>query len=593
MPGVTAVTAGDPQPAFDLHYPMMSLPLAFGTELATIPAEVPYLRAPPDRVAYWASRLPATADLRVGLVWAGNPAFAADRHRSVPFERLMPLLATAGVSFVALQRDVPLADAGAVQATPNLLNLGPLLRDFADTAAVISLLDLVIAVDTAPVHLAGALGRPVWVMLSHSPDFRWMLDRPDSPWYPTARLFRQPRPGDWAAVVAPIGAALGHERQSGARVRAALLAAGRYDEALGAADHTLAVAPDAGAHNDRGTALAELGRSGDAHAAFGRAIDMRPSFSAAIYNQGLIDLTRGDYAQGWPKYEQRFAANRTPPPVDGARWTGAEPIAGKTVLIAAEQGLGDSFQFVRYVPMVAARGANVILAVTAPLAPVMATLAGSPQVVRIGDAVPAHDFAVPLLSLPHAFGTTLDTIPAQIPYLAADPARVAYWQDRLPPADAPRIGLAWSGTKSTAWAGARSIVPEQLEPLLRHKDFRFVSLQRHLGAADASFLRGRPDIVHFGEELRDFADTAAIIASLDLVISIDTAVAHLAGAMARPLWVMLPCPADFRWLLDRADCPWYPSARLFRQSAAGDWARVIARMAEALSGMRFGRPDRS
>jgi len=582
MPGVTAVTAGDAQPAFDLHCPMMSLPFAFGTELATIPAEVPYLRAPPDRVADWRARLPAAAKLRVGLVWAGNAAFAADRQRSIPFERLKPLLATEGVAFVALQRDVPPGDFAAVEAAENLVNLGPELRDFADAAAVMSLLDLVIAVDTALVHLAGALAQPAWVMLAHSPDFRWMLDRPDSPWYPTARLFRQARRGDWEAVVAAVGAALEHERQSGARARAALIAAGHYDEALSVADRALAVAPDAAAHNDRGTALAELGRYGDAHAAFGQAIAMRPALRAAIYNQGLIDLSRGDYAQGWPKYEERFAANRTPPPVGGPRWTGAEPIAGKAVLIAAEQGLGDSFQFARYVPMVAARGARVTLAVAPPLVPVMATLAGAPQVVRIGDAMPPHDFAVPLLSLPHVFATTLDTVPAQVPYLAADPARIAYWRDRLPPADAPRIGLAWSGTRSTAWAGARSIPPQHLEPLLRRQRCRFVSLQRHLGAADAAFLRDRPDIVHFGDALRDFADTAAIVAALDLVISIDTAVAHLAGAMARPLWVLLPFAADFRWLLDRADSPWYPTAQLFRQPAAGDWPHVVARVAEEL-----------
>jgi tetratricopeptide (TPR) repeat protein len=581
MPGVTVVSAGDLQPSFDLHCPLMSLPLAFGTTLATVPAAVPYLAASPERIEHWRARLQTSAGLRVGLIWAGNPSFAADRDRSMPFEALAPLVARPGVNFVALQRDLPPRDVDAFAAA-NLVNLAPEFRDFADAAAVISMLDLVIAVDTAFVHLAGALGKPVWAMLPHSPDYRWMLDRADSPWYPTARLFCQPQRGAWDAVVAAVGAALDEEIASGPAARRALFAAGDYARALVAAERAAAAAPkNAAAHNDCGTALAELGRHDEAHAAFGRAIAGQPAFSAAIFNQGLIDLTRGDYAAGWSKYEERFAANEKPCPVSGPRWTGTEPLDGKTVLVVAEQGFGDTFQFVRYVPLLAGRGANVVLAVPAPIAPALAALEGSPQIVRLSDAVPRHDYAVPLVSLPHAFRTTLDTIPARVPYLAADPERLAYWRGRLP--DGPRIGLVWSGTSSAPWAGARSIALNDLAPILTNRSFRFVSLQRHLRPADAAALSQWPDLVHFGDALRDFADTAAIIASVDLVISIDTAVAHLAGAIARPLWVMLPHVADFRWLLGRTDSPWYPTARLFRQSTQGDWSDVIACVARELS----------
>ncbi len=581
MPGVTAVSAGDRQPSFDLHCPMMSLPLAFGTTLGTIPTAMPYLAASPERIEHWRGRLPPGAGLRVGLIWAGNPGFAADRDRSMPFAALAPLVAKRGVSFVALQRDLPPRDADAFAAA-SLVNLAPEFRDFADAAAVISLVDLVIAVDTAFVHLAGALGKPVWVMLPHSPDYRWMLDRADSPWYPSARLFRQPRRGGWDAVVAAVGAALDEEIESGPAARRALFAAGDYAGALAAADRAVDAAPaDAAALNDRGTALAELGRHDEAHTAFGRAIGLKPGFSAAIFNQGLIDLTRGDYAAGWPKYEERFAANEKPCPVSGPRWTGVEPVDGKTVLVMAEQGFGDTFQFVRYVPLLAARGANVVLAVPPPLAPALAALEGSPQIVQLGDAVPRHDYALPLLSLPHVFKTTLDTIPARVPYLAADAERLAYWRERLP--QGPRIGLAWSGTSSAPWAGARSIALNGLAPILTNRSYRFVSLQRHLRPADATALSQWPGLVHFSDALGDFADTAAIIASVDLVISIDTAVAHLAGAMARPLWVMLPHVADFRWLLNRTDSPWYPTAKLFRQSTQGDWPDVIARVAQELS----------
>jgi hypothetical protein len=179
----------------------MSLPHAFGTKLATVPANVPYLRPLPDRVTHWRQRLPAAANRRVGLVWAGSAGFEGDRQRSIPFAKLGPLAAVPDITFVGLQRKLPAGDVAAINAAPNFINIGPELRDFADTAAILSLLDLVIGVDTAVVHLAGALAKPVWVMLPFSPDFRWLLDRTDSPWYPTARLFRQSQRGDWANVI--------------------------------------------------------------------------------------------------------------------------------------------------------------------------------------------------------------------------------------------------------------------------------------------------------------------------------------------------------------------------------------------------------
>ena len=259
---------------------MMSLPLAFGTELATIPGAVPYLRPPHDRVAAWSGRVAAAAKnggRRVGIIWAGNAGFAGDRQRSIPFAKLHSLLAIPGAAFIGLQRDVPPEDAPALAALPDFVNLGQHFSDFAAAAAVLSLLDLVITVDTALVHLAGALAKPVWVMLPYAPDFRWMLDRADSPWYPTARLFRQPERGDWNTVLTQVGDALVQEsgrrfvpRPSAgndaiaaplARQLADHLSAGRYEEALAAGDRAAAVAPQsATAHNDRGRALAELGR---------------------------------------------------------------------------------------------------------------------------------------------------------------------------------------------------------------------------------------------------------------------------------------------------------------------------------------------
>ena len=203
--GVLAmVKPGAALPPFDLHCPLLSLPLAFGTTLATIPAEVPYLHVPAERAMKWRSALPAAGRPRVGLVWSGKPSHKNDHNRSIALQRLAPLLSASGVDFVSLQREYRAADLAALAAFPNLLRLDAALADFADTAAVVEALDLVITVDTAVAHLAGALGKPVWLLLSSIQDWRWLQRRDDSPWYPTARLFRQPEIGDWDSVIARV-----------------------------------------------------------------------------------------------------------------------------------------------------------------------------------------------------------------------------------------------------------------------------------------------------------------------------------------------------------------------------------------------------
>jgi hypothetical protein len=205
---IAMISRGQPHPPIDLHCPLMSLPLAFGTTLATIPATVPYLRAPAERVEAWRARLPASGKLRVGLVWSGKPTHRNDHNRSLAFERLAPLLAQADVDFVSLQREVREADMAALQNAESVLRPDLDRADFADTAAIVDTLDLVIAVDTAVAHLAGAMAKPVWLLLPFCPDWRWMLDRSDSPWYPGVRLFRQPHIGDWDRVIGRVAEAL-------------------------------------------------------------------------------------------------------------------------------------------------------------------------------------------------------------------------------------------------------------------------------------------------------------------------------------------------------------------------------------------------
>jgi tetratricopeptide (TPR) repeat protein len=342
------------------------------------------------------------------------------------------------------------------------------------------------------------------------------------------------------------------------------------------------VQPDfAEAHLNRGNALQELKRHAEAVTSYERAIMARPDYVDAHYNEALSRLLVGDFERGWEENEWRWETDQLR---DGKRffkqplWLGKSDIAGKTILLHAEQGFGDTIQFCRYVPMVAERGARVIVEVQEPLKRLMSGLSGTTQLVARGEPLPDFDIHCPLFSLPLAFGTRLETIPSAVPYLRASPQAVADWGARLGPKHRPRIGLAWSGRPIPR---DRSIPLGSLLPFL-DVNATFVSLQKEVTLEDAKILNERSDLLHFGDALKDFADTAALIANLDLVISIDTSVANLAGALAAPLWVMLLFTPDWRWLLDRDDNPWYPTARLFRQDDTHTWDSVIARVQTAL-----------
>jgi hypothetical protein len=257
-------------------------------------------------------------------------------------------------------------------------------------------------------------------------------------------------------------------------------------------------------------------------------------------------------------------------------WLGQDALGGKTILLHAEQGFGDTIQFMRYVPRVAGRGAKTIfLEVQRELVPLFSGLAGVEAVIARGAPLPQFDVHCPLLSLPLAFATELATIPADIPYIAPPDDKVALWRHRLP-RRRPRIGLVWCGDRGHDNDLNRSLRLETLRPLLDVPEVLFVSLQREVREQDAQLLHGQANVLSLGTEFCDFADTAAAIAGMDAVISVDTAVAHLAGAMGKPLFLLLPFAADFRWLRERADSPWYPTARLYRQPRFGDWDSVIA-----------------
>jgi tetratricopeptide (TPR) repeat protein len=368
----------------------------------------------------------------------------------------------------------------------------------------------------------------------------------------------------------------------------ALYALDRHDEAIASFRSGLAIKPeDVESHNNLGLALNDLNRQDEAIALFDRALALKPDFADAHWNRGLALLTIGDFRNGLDEYEWRWRTNVTAPMQSFPRplWLGATNPRGKTVLLHADQGLGDTIQFARYAPMVAARGARVVLQVLSPLKELMTGLEGVEAVVSRGEPLPDFDCHCPLSSLPRAFGTRLESIPARIPYVRASPGRVAKWEALLAGPAGPRIGLTWSGNRSTRRLRHRSISLARLLPLLATPGARFVSLQKDMPDEDASMLDRLPEITHLGHRLDDFADTAAAVSLLDLVISIDTSIVHLAGAMGKPVWVMLLLTQDWRWLLDREDSPWYPSARLFRQTSVGDWDGVIERVRTEL--LRF------
>jgi tetratricopeptide (TPR) repeat protein len=369
---------------------------------------------------------------------------------------------------------------------------------------------------------------------------------------------------------------------------------GQYEEAFACFNEALSLNSGLSqAHVNRGNTLLALNRLPEAIANYDAALDLDPECFDAHWNRSVAALGLGDLRRGWQGYEYRwskkeFAKYKRTFPVP--LWLGNRPVAGRTILLHAEQGLGDTIQFVRYVPVVARMGAQVILEVQAALRSLLAPIEGAMLTVARGHSLPPFDLYCPLLSLPLALGTELATIPAQIPYLHPRPERIALWRHRLACAQRPLVGVVWAGSSGHANDHLRSIPFEQISTLFDVSGLAFVSLQKGVKQGERWALADK-GVVDLGEELADFVDTAAVISLLDMVISVDTSVAHLAGAMGRPVWILLPFAADFRWMLEREDSPWYPTARLWRQPRPRDWTPVLARVHSELRGLAKDSQD--
>jgi tetratricopeptide (TPR) repeat protein len=336
---------------------------------------------------------------------------------------------------------------------------------------------------------------------------------------------------------------------------------------------------------NHGSMLIALNRHAEALEQYRLARAVMPDSAALRMNEGIAMLALGMWPEGWERLEARLSMplpqGVDPFPEDVPHWRGQIDIAGKSILLHGEQGLGDTLQFIRYAPLVAARGARVVVRVQPTLGPLFARLPIADSVLTFFDAVPDVDVQCPIMSLPLVFRTTLANLPAQVPYLSTPAEYLMLWQALLGRRRRMRVGIAWYGRQNMPH---RSMPLHTLAPLLlTRQDLEFQSLQKEMPDADRRWLGTHGVVVDHTEDQKNFIDTAALVAQMDLVLSIDTAMAHLAGALGKPVWIMLPFSADWRWLVARTDTPWYPTARLFRQQRLGDWDGVVAEVAQALS----------
>lgn len=664
IPGVSKVVKKTPTPPLtDFHIPLLSLPHIFGTTIESIPNTVPYIEPPEELTILWRERIGQKEGYQIGLVWAGKER--PYPNRSCPPVHLAPLFGVPELQLFSLQAGeadrLPLPPELAAQ----IIDLTGKIEDFADTAALIGNLDLVITIDTAVAHLAGAMGKPVWVMLPYSSDWRWLEERPDSPWYPTMRLFRQPQPGDWDAVVNEIACTLREwlSHQVGStdccdefehRFQAALKniaeapetaiaqfadllahlpdapaiwfnlgraydSAGQPSEAMSFYRQALLLSPNnpsillrigelllkrksfaeaevylQKAHELSplsieillvlGAALVQQDKTAMAFGCCQKMLAIDPESVEATYNLSYLQLRSGDYKAGFANFEARLGMKTLkideriyPQP----RWDGS-PLQGRSILVFGEQGLGDVIQFSRYLSLVAERGGKIMLELDPPLIPLFRSFPGVSQVLAKSDTPPVTDVYIQLLSLPYIFGTTLENIPNSTPYIIPDAVKTEQWRQLLADEATCRVGLVWRGNARNPLDQERSCPLAMLSPLAALPGVQLFSLQVGSGSDEASSLAADMTLIDHTGRLTDLSETAAFIDNLDLVIGVDTAVSHLAGAMGKPVWIMLSAAADWRWIPGRTDSPWYPTVRLFRQERRGAWAPVISQVKEAL-----------
>jgi len=355
----------------------------------------------------------------------------------------------------------------------------------------------------------------------------------------------------------------------------------RHDEALACYDQAIKIDPNyLEAYNNRGNTLQAIKQFDRALVNYNHAIAIRPDYADAYFNKSTLLILRGDYKEGWQLYEWRWKQKHN---INSRRsykqalWLGNESLINKTLLITMEQGFGDYIQFIRYALLAEQSGAKVILEAPLLLMKLTATLKGHFILIESGKSLPDFDYYCPVVSLPLAFKTSVETIPAPLSYLYVDEAKKQQWNKRLGKHVMTRIGLVWAGNPDHTNDRNRSLLLKQFSSLFT-LSFEFHSLQKDIREVDSQTIMDFPHIYQHQDELQDFSDTAALVDAMDVIISVDTSVAHLAGAMGKKLWLLLPYLPDFRWMLNREDSPWYPSARLYRQEKINDWNAPLQKL---------------
>jgi len=598
---IEVISTGASIPAFHYQLPLLSAPRVLKTDLASIPDFGTYLYADAENLKYWQQKLGVKSKSRIGLVWSGSEKHSNDKNRSVLLSELVRVLQTelsVDVEFHSLQKEMKQVDEAYLSTLP-IQDHAQDLHSFIDTAALIMQMDLVISVDTSVAHLAAALGVDTWILLPHVPDFRWLLSRNDSPWYRSVRLFRQPNPRDWKTVLQQVARACGERFQRSPAV-AITLPASRMNFANELIQKGESQAAEniyrqefiihggsARLYNNWGVALQKLRRFEEALESFERAMKLDLDYVSPHLNKAICLLSLGQFEEGWRLYEWRWKNPQWESSLRNFKqplWLGNESLAGKKILIYAEQGLGDSLQFCRLLTLLQQCGADVMFEVPSAL---FALLRSLPVPVFVAGTAPTDfDFQAPLLSLPLALKIALDDIPQHVPYLSVEAQLQTVWQEKILKASnnqtvssRKKIGIVWAGSSKHQNDAQRSM-PFSMASKLLQQDADYYILQKDLKRSDRIGLemmqRFGKRIFILDSQLQDFTDTAAVINCLDLVIAVDTSVAHLAGALGKPLYLLLPYEADFRWLHERVDSPWYPTAQLFRQQKAGEWEHPLA-----------------
>ncbi|MCX8521601.1 MAG: tetratricopeptide repeat protein [Rhodoferax sp.] len=560
-------------------------------------------------------------------MWRSDSCTEGSNTGDVPLQELLRWMPHGMFEFISLQAALSPAEHTLLQGRNGGESLHtPVFQDAADKAALMACLDAVLAVDSSDAHLAGALGIPTWVLLPFLPAWRWMLERADSPWYASVKLLRQGEDRSWNPLLKQAMRALMFHTKPGKAVMAgwlclrgwALQEWGEFEQAVLSYDAAIAQNPrydEAWCHRgnaqfqceqfeaavasydraiklrkgyaqawcNRGLALLHLGRVDGAFSSFSKAVEVQPVYPEASWNQSLLLLLKGNFEAGWPLYEWRWERKKQDSPKPVFRkplWLGQESLAGKTILLHAEQGFGDCIQFARFAQQVADLGATVVLEVFASLMGVLASVQGVSQLLEKGKPRPLYDYHCPLMSLPLALKTRLDQVPSPGAYVEPDPQKVQLWAGRLGEKKGLRVGLAWSGRTSHAFDKQRSMALSELLGNLP-AGLDYVSLQKDVRETDRQTLE-QSAVRHFGDQVQDFSDTAALCHLMDVVLSVDTSVVHLAGALGVRTWVMLPFVPDWRWLLQGEGSPWYASVRLYRQGLDKNWKPVFQRVAADL-----------